>query len=122
MYAVIRTGGKQYRVNPGDVVRVEKLAGDVGQQIEFDDVLMVGGEGEPVVGKPNVKDAKVKGKIIQQDRGRKIIVFKQKKRKHYRKKQGHRQYFTGVAIESIDTGSGKKKAQPKKEEASGEEE
>jgi len=111
MYAVIRTGGKQYRVVPGDVVRVEKLPGEVGQEIEFGDVLMVGGEDETIVGKPNVKGVKVTGKIVQQDRGRKIIVFKQKKRKHYRKKQGHRQYFTGVAIQSIEKGA---KASPGK--------
>lgn len=120
MYAIIRTGGKQYRVNPGDVVRVEKLPGEVGQEIEFDDVLMVGGEGEPVVGKPNVEKVKVKGKIVRQDRGRKIIVFKQKKRKHYRKKQGHRQYFTGVAIQSIETGAGAP-PEEKKETSEGEE-
>lgn len=106
MYAVIRTGGKQYRVSPGEVLRLEKLPGEVGQEIIFDDVLMVGGEeGEPVIGKPNVSDAKVVAKILQQARAKKIIVFKYKKRKGYRLKKGHRQYFTGVAIQSIDMGS-----------------
>ena len=104
MYAVIKTGGKQYRVNPGDVVRFEKLAGNVGDAIAFDEVLMIGGEGDPVIGKPKVSGAKVEGKIVQQDRAKKIIVFKHKRRKGYRLKQGHRQYFTGVAITAINAG------------------
>ena len=113
MYAVIRTGGKQYRVGPGDVVRVEKLPGEVGEEISFDDILMVGGdEGEPVVGQPNVKGAKVSGKIVAQDRAKKITVFKHKRRKGYRLKQGHRQYYTGVEIDSVDIAT--KKSAPKK--------
>jgi len=118
MYAVIRTGGKQYRVNPGDVIKVEKLAGAVGEEINFDDVLMLAGEGDPVVGNPQVKGAKVVGRIVAQDRAKKIIVFKHKRRKGYRLKQGHRQYYTGVAIESIDTGAKPKprKTKPAKSE------
>ncbi len=117
MYAVIRTGGKQYRVNPGEVVKVEKLAGKVGDEISFDDILMVGGEGEPAVGNPRVKGAKVLGRIVAQDRARKVIVFKLRHRKGYRRKQGHRQPFTGVAIESIEFGS---KPKPEKKSEEGE--
>ena len=105
MYAVIKTGGKQYRVNPGEIIKVEKLPGEVGDAISFDNVLMVGGEGEPIVGSPLVKDAKVQGRIVMQDKARKIIVFKYKKRMGYRNKRGHRQPFTGVAIQSIDVGT-----------------
>jgi large subunit ribosomal protein L21 len=101
MYAVIETGGKQYRVNEGDVIRVEKLTADVGSKIDFDRVLLVG-EGEQVkVGAPVVDGASVSGTIIEQDRHRKILVFKMKRRKNYRRKQGHRQDFTGVRIEKI---------------------
>jgi large subunit ribosomal protein L21 len=102
MFAVIQTGGKQYRVNEGDVIRVEKLAGDVGSSIGFDKVLMVG-EGDQVkVGTPLVDGASVKGTVVEQDRHRKIVVFKMKRRKTYRKKQGHRQDYTGVRIEKIE--------------------
>jgi large subunit ribosomal protein L21 len=101
MYAVIETGGKQYRVNEGDVIRVEKLAADVGSKIDFDRILLVG-EGEQVkVGTPLVDGATVTGTVIEQDRHRKIVVFKMKRRKNYRKKQGHRQDFTGIRIEAI---------------------
>lgn len=101
MYAVIETGGKQYRVNEGDVIRVEKLAADVGSKVDFDRVLLVG-EGEQVkVGTPVVDGASVSGTIIEQDRHRKIVVFKMKRRKNYRRKQGHRQDYTGIRIEEI---------------------
>jgi large subunit ribosomal protein L21 len=101
MYAVIETGGKQYRVNEGDVIRVEKLTADVGSKIDFDRILLVG-EGEQVkVGTPLVDGATVTGTVIEQDRHRKIVVFKMKRRKNYRKKQGHRQDFTGIRIEAI---------------------
>ena len=101
MYAVIETGGKQYRVNEGDVIRVEKLIADVGSKIDFDRILLVG-EGEQVkVGTPLVDGATVTGTVIEQDRHRKIVVFKMKRRKNYRKKQGHRQDFTGIRIEAI---------------------
>jgi len=101
MYAVIETGGKQYRVNEGDVIRVEKLDGDVGSKIDFDRVLLVG-EGQQLrVGTPLVDGASVSGIVVEQDRHRKIVVFKMKRRKNYRRKQGHRQDFTGVRIEKI---------------------
>ncbi len=103
MYAVIETGGKQYRVNEGDVIRVEKLIADVGSEIGFDKVLMVG-EGDQVrVGTPVVDGASVTGTVIEQDRHRKIVVFKMKRRKNYRRKQGHRQDYTGVRIEKIES-------------------
>ncbi|UCG38720.1 MAG: 50S ribosomal protein L21 [bacterium] len=101
MYAVIETGGKQYRVNKGDIIRVEKLTADVGSKVDFDRVLLVG-EGDKVkVGTPLVDGAKVTGTVVEQDRHRKIVVFKMKRRKNYRKKQGHRQNYTGIRIEKI---------------------
>jgi large subunit ribosomal protein L21 len=104
MYAVIETGGKQYRVNEGDVIKVEKLPEDVGAKVSFDRILLVG-EGEDVkVGTPVVSGAKVTGEVVEQDRGKKIIVFKMKRRKNYRRKQGHRQDYTGVLISKIQKG------------------
>ena len=102
MYAVIRSGGKQARVAPGDTLRLEKLAGDVGDSIELSDVLMLGEEGEPRVGTPLVDGAKVRGTILAQGRGDKIIVFKMKRRKGYRRKAGHRQSYTEVRIDAIE--------------------
>ncbi len=100
MYAVIRTGGKQYRVAQGDTLRVEKLAGDVGASITFEEVLMLGGE-KVAVGKPLVAGAKVEAQITAQDRAKKIIVFKMRRRKNYRRKNGHRQPYTEVKITGI---------------------
>lgn len=101
MYAVIETGGKQYRVNQGDVIKVEKLTADVGQKIDFDRVLLVGEGSDVKVGSPIVDGASVSGTVVEQDRGKKIIVFKMKRRKNYRRKQGHRQDYTGVLIDNI---------------------
>ncbi len=100
MYAVIKTGGKQYRVSEGDTLRVEKLTGAVGSTIELTDVLMIGGD-KVSVGKPTVKGAKVVGEIVAQDRAKKIIVFKMKRRKNYRRKAGHRQPYTELKITGI---------------------
>jgi large subunit ribosomal protein L21 len=100
MYAVIRTGGKQYRVSQGDTLRIEKLPGDVGSTITFGEVLMLGGD-KLSVGKPLLKGAKVSAQIVAQDRGKKIIVFKMRRRKNYRRKNGHRQWFTEVKITDI---------------------
>src|SRR5437868_10474878 len=91
MYAVIQTGGKQYRVEPGEQLRVEKLAGDKGAKITFDNVLMVGGGDSPRIGKPFVAGVKVQAEVVVQDRAKKIIVFKLRRRKNYRRKYGHRQ-------------------------------
>ncbi len=100
MYAVIKTGGKQYRVSEGDVLRVEKLRGDVGSSINLDEVLMIGGD-SVTVGKPTVSGAKVTAEIVAQDRAKKVIVFKKKKRKNYRRKNGHRQPFTELRITGV---------------------
>ena len=102
MYAVVRTGGKQIRVAPGDSVWVERLAGEVGASVELDQVLLIGGEGEARVGTPTLENAKVVGTITEQGRGEKITVFKMKRRKNYRRKQGHRQHYTQLRIERID--------------------
>lgn len=101
MYAVIETGGKQYRVQQGDVVYVEKLNVEEGSKIDFDKVLLVSKEGDIVAGKPYVDGAKVEATVIEQGKNKKIIVFKMKAKKNYRKKQGHRQPFTKVKIENI---------------------
>ena len=101
-YAVIRTGGKQYRVAEGDIVKVEKLPGDIGEKITLSDVLFVGGNGEVKIGTPLVTDAKVTGEIVGQMRAKKIIVFKKKRRKSYSRQQGHRQYQTALKITAIE--------------------
>ena len=100
MYAVIRTGGKQYRVSEGDTIRVEKLDGDVGSTVELKEVLMVGGD-TVTVGKPLVKGAVVTAQIVAQDRAKKIIVFKFKRRKNYRRKNGHRQPYTELRVTGV---------------------
>ena len=102
MYAVVRTGGKQIRVAPGDAVRVEKLDGAVGDRIELDEVLLVAGEGDARIGTPLVEGAKVVGTITAQERGEKITIFKMKRRKGYRRKTGHRQYYTEVRVDEIE--------------------
>ena len=107
MYAVIRTGGKQYRVAPDDVIEVEKLSGEAGEIIQFCEVLMLGGEGAAQIGAPTVSGASVAAQVIEQKRGNKVLVFKKKRRKNYRRKKGHRQHLTAVRITEILTG-GKK--------------
>ena len=103
MYAVIRTGGKQYRVSAGQSLRVEKLPAAAGSEVVLSDVLMVG-QGEAVtLGSPLVAGAAVKATILSQGRGDKIRIFKMRRRKHYRKSQGHRQAYTEIRIDSIDT-------------------
>ena len=100
MYAVFKTGGKQYRVAQGDKVRVEKLPGNVGDAITFADVLLIGGDALKI-GRPTVSGAKVEAKIVAQDRGKKVVVFKFRRRKNYRRKNGHRQPFTALEITGI---------------------
>lgn len=100
MYAVIKSGGKQYRVSEGGRLRVEKLAGEVGDKLEFGEVLMLGGD-KLRVGAPFVKGAKVSAEIVAQGRDRKIIVFKIRRRKRYRRKAGHRQPYTELKITGI---------------------
>jgi len=100
-YAVIRTGGKQYRVSEGDVVKVEKLAGEVGEKVSFGDVLFIGGNGEVKIGTPLVSGAQVTGEILQQGKAKKILVFKKKRRKSYSRQHGHRQQQTTLKITAI---------------------
>jgi large subunit ribosomal protein L21 len=102
MYAVVATGGKQYKVQEGEVLRIEKLTGEIGSQVAFDQVLMLS-DGENVkVGQPVLEGVQVKGHIIEQGKHKKILVFKYKRRKRYRRKQGHRQPFTAVKIDAIE--------------------
>ena len=101
MYAVIKTGGKQYRVAPGQTVRLEKVAGEPGSKVEFGEVLLVESDGAFTSGTPLLANAKVGATVVQQDRGDKIRVFKKKRKKQYRRTKGHRQDFTAVRIESI---------------------
>ena len=103
MYAVIATGGKQYKVEEGNVLRFEKLDGEVGADVTFDHVLLVGIEGEPRIGTPHVQGVTVAGKITAQDRARKIMVYKKKRRKGFEKRYGHRQPYTEVKIVKINT-------------------
>jgi large subunit ribosomal protein L21 len=100
MYAVIRTGGKQYRVSEGQLLRVEKLSGSAGDKVTFSEVLLVGGDA-PKIGRPLVQGATVAAEITAQDRGKKIVVFKFRRRKNYRRKNGHRQPYTELKITGI---------------------
>jgi large subunit ribosomal protein L21 len=101
VYAIIRTGGKQYKVQAGDVVRVEHVPGEVGTTVTLDDVLLVGGDEGVRVGTPRLETAAVTGTVVEQGRDAKIRVFKYKKRKHYRRTRGHRQSFTAVRIDQV---------------------
>lgn len=102
MYAVFETGGKQYRVQEGDVLFIEKVAGNEGESLNFDKVLLVSNGEEVKVGKPYVDGVSVTGNIVEHGKARKIIVYKFKRKKDYRKKQGHRQPYTKVRIEKIN--------------------
>jgi len=102
MYAVVRSGGKQYRVEPGQRIRVEKLTGSVGDAVELGEVLLIGGEGDARVGTPLVGGARAHGTIVGQARGPKVMLFKYKRRKNYRRKQGHRQSFTEILVDRIE--------------------
>ncbi len=101
MYAVIKTGGKQYKVSQGDILKVEKLNAAPGDEIEISDVLMIVDGEEITLGTPVVEGASVKAKIIEQGRAKKVIVFKKKRRKGYRVKNGHRQPFTAIEIQQV---------------------
>ena len=102
MYAVVRTGGKQLRVEPGIAVRVEKLEGSVGDRVELDEVLLVGADNGAKIGTPLIAGAKVVGTITAQGRGPKITIFKMKRRKGYRRKAGHRQSYTEIRVDQIE--------------------
>jgi large subunit ribosomal protein L21 len=101
VYAIIQTGGKQYRVAPGDVLRVERLPGERGDEVVLDQVLLVTDGDNVQVGQPLVPNATVRTQILQQGKGKKILVYKKKRRKNYRRKQGHRQMFTALQIGEI---------------------
>lgn len=103
MQAVVKTGGKQYRVKPGDIISVEKLDGNAGDTVEFGEILMVSdSEGKVEVGSPLIENAKVAGKILKHKKGDKVTIFKFKRRKGYRRKKGHRQIYTSVEITGIE--------------------
>ncbi len=118
MYAVIRTGGKQYRVSPDDVLEIEKIEAAEGSVVELPEVLLIGKDGgEPQVGTPVIEGARVAAEVLEQGRGDKIIVFKKKRRKNYRRKRGHRQHLTTIRVlEVLDAGQ---KAKKKPGESSG---
>jgi large subunit ribosomal protein L21 len=113
MFAIVKTGGKQYRVTVGDVVKVEKLDGEVGKTITIDEVLMVGDDKGVKVGEPLVKGAKVTFDVLEQKKDKKIVIFKKKRRHNYRRKRGHRQEITVLRVTKI-AGAAAKKAAPKK--------
>jgi large subunit ribosomal protein L21 len=102
MYAIIKTGGKNYKVAKDDVIEIEKLENSPGETVEFDEVLFVGGEGKNHVGTPKVEGAKVTGEIVGHKRDKKVIIFKKRKRQNYRRKHGHRQEVTEVKVTGIN--------------------
>lgn len=101
MYAVIQSGGKQYKVAPGQTIRLEQLAGEVGSKVELGDVLLVENDGNIQVGSPILANAKIEATVLEQDRAKKILIFKKKRKKQYRRTQGHRQNYTAVRIDNI---------------------
>jgi large subunit ribosomal protein L21 len=101
VYAIIQTGGKQYRIAPGDVLRVERLPGETGDEVILDQVLLVTDGVAVQVGQPLVPNATVRTQIVRQGKGKKVLIFKKKRRKNYRRKQGHRQLFTALQIQEI---------------------
>jgi large subunit ribosomal protein L21 len=116
MFAVIRTGGKQYRVAPNDIIEVEKIAGKPGEIVELGEVILLGGEGGPKTGSPTIAGALVAAEVIEQQRSAKIIVFKKKRRSNYRRTKGHRQELTALRITEILTdGKRPSKTAPKPE-------
>lgn len=102
MYAIVRTGGKQYRVEAGDTVYLERLDAPVGETVSLDEVLLVGGDAGTEVGAPRLASARVEGTVLEHGRHAKVRVFKYKKRKHYRRTRGHRQAFTAVKIDKVE--------------------
>jgi len=101
MYAVVKTGGKEYRISPGDLIRVEKLEGKVGDQVTMKDILMVSHEDQVQVGNPLLGNAVITGEIVQQVKGRKVLIYKMKRRKNYRRTKGHRQTYTYIRVNEI---------------------
>ena len=101
MFAVIKSGGKQYRVTPGQTIRLEKVAGDVGSKVELSEVLLVDDDGKVQVGAPLIANAKIEATVLEHDRAKKILVFKKRRKKQYRRTRGHRQDYTAVRIDKI---------------------
>jgi large subunit ribosomal protein L21 len=112
MFAIVKTGGKQYRVAAGDQIVVERIKGDVGSEISLSEVLAIGGDATPLIGTPLVAGAAVSARIVQQPRTTKVIVFKKKRRKNYRRKRGHRQDVTVLKIQAIRTGAAEPEPAP----------
>jgi len=104
MYAVVKTGGKEYRVSKGDLIRVEKLEGKIGDAVELKDILMVSEEGEVRFGTPILTHAVIKGEIVQEGKGKKVLTYKMKRRKNYRRFKGHRQTYTYLKVNDINLG------------------
>jgi large subunit ribosomal protein L21 len=105
MFAIVKTGGKQYRVAPGDQIVVERIVGEVGAEVALEQVLAISDGDANAIGRPTLANASVRAKIVQQPRGTKVIVFKKKRRKNYRRKHGHRQELTVLRIEAISRGT-----------------
>jgi len=101
MYAVVKTGGKEYRISKGDVIRVEKMEGKVGDQVSMKDVLMVSQEGQVQLGNPLLAGAVITGEIVQEIKGRKTVTYKMKRRKNYRRTKGHRQTYTYIRVNDV---------------------
>ena len=104
MHAVVKTGGKEYRISQGDLIRVEKMEGKVGDQVTMKDILMVSHEGQVQVGNPLLANAVITGEIVQQVKGKKILTYKMKRRKNYRRTKGHRQTYTYIRVNDISLG------------------
>jgi large subunit ribosomal protein L21 len=104
MYAVVKTGGKEYRVSKGDLIRVEKIGGNVGDQVTLNDVLMVSKEGETQLGTPLLANVVIQGEIVQEIKGKKVLTYKMKRRKNYRRFKGHRQTYTYLKVNDINLG------------------
>ncbi|MEC9382482.1 MAG: 50S ribosomal protein L21 [Pseudomonadota bacterium] len=113
MYAVIKTGGKQYKVSKDDIISVEKLSEDSGKKVKLNEVLVISDKGKPIIGNPLIKGASVEAEILEQTRSKKITVFKKKRRHNYRRKQGHKQLVTNLKILSINS-TGTKSAKSEK--------
>ena len=104
MYAVVKTGGKEIRISQGDLIRVEKMEGKVGDQVTMKDILMVSHEGQVQVGNPLLANAVITGEIVQQVKGKKVLTYKMKRRKNYRRTKGHRQTYTYIRVNDISLG------------------
>jgi large subunit ribosomal protein L21 len=104
MYAVVKTGGKEYRISQGDLIRVEKMEGKAGDQVTMKDILMVSHEGQVQVGNPLLANAVITGEIVQQVKGKKVLIYKMKRRKNYRRTKGHRQTYTYIRVKDISLG------------------